>query len=200
MNPCPPFSRSLILAGCALSLTGPVAAQTNSPFLPPAAAVNVAAPTAGAPLQYKGFTEDAGGTKFRIHDPARKSGTWLKVDERDATFDFVVKQVGANNATVVVEHQGRMLTLALPEAKVSSSGSAGAAPPPMVPPPQMTNVPPAVTQAVVVNPTPADEQRRLQAVADEVSRRRALREQAQQQMSQGAPPGVPQNAPGPRRP
>ena len=42
-----------------------------------------------------------------------------------------------------------------------------------------------MTQAVVLNPTPADEQRRLDAVAAEVARRRALREQATQQLSQG---------------
>ena len=63
------------------------------------------------------------------------------------------------------------------------------------PPPQMTNVPPAVTQAVVVNPTPADEQRRLEAVASEVARRRALREQASQQVN--TPPSVPMAQPQP---
>jgi hypothetical protein len=42
----------------------------------------------------------------------------------------------------------------------------------------------------VLNPTPADEQRRLDAVAAEVARRRALREQATQQLGQGAAPQV----------
>jgi hypothetical protein len=196
--------RSLAQIGLVLGAVSPLVAQNNSPFLPPAAATNVATPTAGAPLQYKGFMEDSNGTRYRIHDPARKSGAWLKLNERDATFDVTVKQAGQNNATVVVEYQGRTITLALPESKVGSSGSAAAVVPVAAPPPQMTNVPPAVTQAVVVNPTPADEQRRLQAVADEVSRRRALREQAQQQMNQGGPPGGATQAPGapgqPRRP
>ena len=204
MKPRPPLSRSLALAGLVLGAVAPLVAQNNSPFLPVASAVSAATPTAGAPLQYKGFMEDSNGTKYRIHDPARKSGAWLKLNERDTSFDITVKQAGPNNATVVVEYQGRTITLALPEPKVGSSGSAAAAAPVMAPPPQMTNVPPAVTQAVVVNPTPADEQRRLQAVADEVSRRRALREQAQQQMNQGGPPGGATQPPGvpgqPRRP
>jgi hypothetical protein len=45
---------------------------------------------------------------------------------------------------------------------------------------------------VVVNPTPADEARRLEAVASEVARRRALREQASQQMGQSPPMPAPQ--------
>jgi hypothetical protein len=172
---------------------GSLAAQSTSPFLPPTAPNAAAAATAGAPLQYRGFSETSEGVKFRIVDPAKKSGTWLKLNERDTTFDVTVKQSVPDYATIVVEHQGRTLNLALPEAKVNSSGPAGAHVP-IAPPPQMVNVPPAVTQSVVVNPSPADEQRRLESVATEVARRRALREQAQQQ-PQGAPPPVPQMGP-----
>ncbi len=153
--------------------------------MPPASAA-AAAPTTAAPIQYRGFSETSDGVKFRIVDAAKKTGTWVKLNERDATFDVTVKQSAADYATVTVEHQGRTVTLALPESKVASSGSAmqHIAPPPQ---PVMSNVPPAVTQAVVVNPTPADEQRRLEAVASEVARRRALREQASQQVGQPQP-------------
>ena len=48
---------------------------------------------------------------------------------------------------------------------------------------------PAVTASVVANPTAADEQRRLDAVAAEVARRRAMREQA---ATPGASPSTPQ--------
>jgi len=75
---------------------------------------------------------------------------------------------------------------------VSSGAAAQAMPPPVV----ATNVGPAVTQTVVLNPTPADEQKRLDAVAAEVARRRALREQATQQMGQTpAPAPTPQIGP-----
>jgi hypothetical protein len=101
----------------------------------------------------------------------------------------VVKQHDAAQDTLTIEHQGRPHTLALRRAKVVSAGSAPAMmpQPPMAPPPP-SNVAPAVTQSVVLNPSPADEQRRLEAVAAEVARRRALREQATQQVSQGVPP------------
>jgi hypothetical protein len=57
-----------------------------------------------------------------------------------------------------------------------------------MPVPMPANVAPAVIQTVVPNPTPADEQRRLEAVASEVARRRALRNQAEQTVQQAQPP------------
>jgi hypothetical protein len=156
----------------------------KSPFMS-AAAPGAAAPTAGAPLEFRGTMQTAAGLKARIVDPSRKAGTWLLINERDPSFDFVVKQIDTEHETVTVEYQGRPLTLAQHVAKVASSGAAQtmANVPPNVGPP----MPAAITNSVVVNPTPADEQRRLDAVAAEVARRRALREQASQQVNQGVP-------------
>ena len=197
MSPCTLSPRCFALAGFALLATGPVGAQpaSSSPFLPPAAASSTA-PTAGAPIEFRGIMETAEGMRFRIYDPARKTGSWVKLNERDPTLEVVAKQFnGAQDGeTLVVEHQGRTLTLAQRVSKVVSSGAAVQN---MPPPPAMSNVPPAVTQSVVVNPTPADEARRLEAVASEVARRRALREQAAQQISQGAPVAPPAAAPQP---
>lgn len=142
--------------------------------------------------------ETTEGTRFRVYDPARKAGTWVKLNEKDPTLDIVVKQFNAtpDSETLVVEHQGRTLTLPQRVPKVVSSGSAVQ----NLPPPAMavSNVPPAVTQSVVVNPTPADEAKRLQSVADEVARRRALREAASQQMNAGAQPVQPMVQPQPQ--
>ncbi len=157
----------------------------KSPFLPPASA-GAAAPTAGAPLEFRGAMETPEGLKIRIVDPARHAGAWLSVNERDPSFDFVVKQYDAEHDTAVVDYQGRSITLAQHVAKVASAGS----PQNFIPGAQVAGGPPmpaAITQSVVVNPTPADEQRRLDAVAAEVARRRALREQAAQQVTQGVP-------------
>jgi hypothetical protein len=180
------FASSLVLAG-ASQVLAQIAAK--SPFMPPQSASN-AGPTAGAPLEYRGFIETGEGMQFRVYDPAKKVGTWVKLNERNPEFDVVVKQHDNLQKTLVIEHQGKTLTLAEREAKVVSSGSAAAAMPPPVAAPVQTNVPPAVTQAVVLNPTPADEQRRLDAVAAEVARRRAMREQATQQITQGNAPQV----------
>ncbi|MSU47661.1 MAG: hypothetical protein EXS37_00940 [Opitutus sp.] len=178
--------RSLVVTGVALAAAGPAGAQlaAKSPFVAPQAAAATAA-TAGAPLEFRGFIATGEGMQFRVFDPAKKMGAWIKLNERNSEFDVVAKEYNDGAKTLIVEHQGRTLTLAERQAKVVSSGSAAQAmpPPPMPQPP--SNVPAAVTQSVVLNPTPADEQNRLEAVASEVARRRALREQASQQISQG---------------
>jgi hypothetical protein len=179
--------RCLALVGLLrLAAVDSAAQPSASPFMPHSVATPNA-PTAGAPIEFRGFMETSEGMRFRLYDPARKAGVWVKLNERDATLDVVAKQFTdtPNSETLVVEHQGRTLTLAQRVSKVVSSGSAMQGAPP--PPPQMSNVPQAVTQAVVVNPTPADEARRLEAVASEVARRRALREQASQQVNQPTP-------------
>jgi hypothetical protein len=175
--------------------TGPA----RSPFLPAQASGGAAAPTHGAPLEYRGYMVTAEGTQYRLFDPAGKKGAWVRINERNSDLEVVAKQYDDAHRTLTVEHQGRTLTLAEREAKVLSGGAPPAMPPPAMvqPAPPPTNVAPAVTQSVVVNPTPADEQRRLEAVAAEVARRRALREQAANQVNQGpttvvAPPAAPQ--------
>lgn len=192
--------RSLLLSRLAVAFAvcggaAPVAAQiaAKSPFMAPQAAANNA-PTAGAPLEFRALIETAEGVQFRLYDPAKKTGTWVKLNERNSELEVLAKQHDEGHKTLTIEHQGRTLTLAMREAKVVSSGSAAQAmmpPPPPMPMPA-SNVAPAVTQAVVLNPTPADEQRRLEAVAAEVARRRALREQATQQIGQGVPQQQPQ--------
>jgi hypothetical protein len=200
----------LAALGAALVAGVPAMAQlaNKSPFQPAGAAAG-GAPTAGAPLEYRGYLEAGGERKYRIHDPARKAGTWVKLNELNAEFGVTAKKYDNDERTLTVEYQGKTITLAERQAKVVSSGAAAQAPPP----PVVSTVPAAVTQAVVLNPTPADEQRRLDAVAAEVQRRRALREQAAQQVGQPTPmpapappvanpiPGVPRvspplNAPG----
>lgn len=199
MTPRTLSSTCLVLASLAVSPL--VRAQNQpTPFMPPAA-VNAAAPTQGAPIEFRGFMESSEGMRFRIYDPSRKSGSWVKLNERDSALDVVAKQFDASpdNESLVVEYQGRTMKLAQRQGKVVSSGAAVANMPMPIPQP-VSNVPPAVTQAVVVNPTPADEARRLDAVAQEVARRRALREQAAQGINPpaAAPQAVqppPQQAP-----
>ena len=181
---------AVVALGAANSASAQLAAK--SPFMPPQAAA--AGPTAGAPLEYRGYIETSEGTQYRLYDPAKKVGIWVKLNEKNPDFDVLAKQHDGGQKTLTIEHQGKTLTLAEREAKVVS---AGAVPAPMpvnlaapVAAPAAANVAPAVTQSVVLNPTPADEQRRLDAVAAEVARRRALREQATQQMNQGVTPQV----------
>jgi hypothetical protein len=191
--PASPFSvirRSsalLVLVG-AVSGRGQIA--TSSPFLAPQ--TQAAAAANNGPLEFTGYMDVPGGERlFRIKDPARKTSEWVKLNEKSTALDVTVKQYDDSRKALVVEHQGKTLTLAEKESKIVS---AGAVPQPVIamPTPVSNPVPAAVTNAVVANPTPADEQRRLEAVAAEVARRRALREQATQQVNQGQAAVAPQ--------
>jgi hypothetical protein len=162
----------------------------SSPFMPAQAAATTAV-TEGAPLELRGVMDTGSGLLFGIFDPVKKVSVWSKLNEKD--HDFLVKSYDATNEIVTVQHGGRTLNLAMRASKVASSGQA-TAPPPMSAP---TGMPTAVAQSVVLNPTPADEQRRLEAVAAEVRRRRALREQASIQAAQGQTPVVEAPAPAP---
>jgi hypothetical protein len=192
MSPRASLLRYLALGGIAFAGSGAAHAQlaSKSPFMPAQGAASNA-PTPGAPLEFRGYMETSEGVQYRVHDPAKKTGIWMKLNEKNPEFDVVVKQHDNVQGTLVIEHQGKTLTLAERTAKVVSSGTAAQA----IPPPVMTaapasNVAPAVTQTVVLNPTPADEKARLDAVATEVARRRALREQATQQQTQQLNQGV----------
>ena len=85
----------------------------------------------------------------------------------------MVRSADAAGDSVTVDYQGRSLKLAFHTAKIASSGSG--------------SQPAAAAAPVVLNPSPAEEQKRLDAVAQEVRRRRLEREKA----AQGPPPGAP---------
>ncbi len=156
----------------------------NSPFLP-APGTAAAAPAENNPIELRGIMAMGRAVRFCIYDTARKTSAWVGLDEKG--YDFTIKAQDLAHDSVTVEQGGRTFTLPLRETKVASAGQA-AMPMPM-PGPVGPN---AITQSVVLNPTPADEQQRLDAVSAEVRRRRALREQASVQSVQGVPQPVAQ--------
>lgn len=195
--------RSLALAGVLLAGGARLAAQlsSSSPFMPPANSAG--APTQNAPIEFRAVIETTEGVQYRIADPSKKNGggVWVKMNERNPELGVTVKQYNPDKETVVVDHEGRTLTLELRKSKIISTGPAAQVMvPPTVPGAAQPNMLPAVTQTVVPNPTPADEQKRLEAVAQEVARRRALREQASTALNQGVAPqpnvAQPQATPG----
>lgn len=130
--------------------------------------------------------------KFSIYDSAKRMSTWLGLD--DVGREFVVRSYDEARDTVTVDYQGRTLTLALKTAKVASAPAMAQPAANFVPPPP---APQPIGGPVVLNPTPADEQRRLEAIAAEVNRRRMIRQQALQASRQAAAQG---NQPAPARP
>lgn len=168
----------------------------GSPFLPPAAAGQTAQ-TADSQLELRGIMAAGDTTMFSIYDATHKSSAWVKLNEPGR--DFVIRSFDAGRDAVTVDYQGRVLTLALHTAKVVSA-------PVNIPQPAVASVlpgPQPVGGPVVLNPTPADEQRRLEAIAAEVNRRRMIRQQALQASRQaaGQPPAPSPNAvpPNPNR-
>ncbi len=176
-----PPSSLFLSAGLAL-LTGVASAAVpldglaaNSPFMP-AQSVNAAPVVAeNAALEFRGFVSTREGLLFGIYDRTRNTGAWVRQGERGGEFNVVAYD--AANEWVTVEYQGQKLTLSLPSARV------GQAAPSAVPAPASNGAIPTVSSA---NP---DEQRRLESVAAEVRRRRALRQSAVNNAPAPARPG-----------
>ncbi len=163
----------MLAAALAAGLTARARAEgaDASPFLPvgaPSAAASRAPD--GTSYELRGIMSAGSGTRYCIYDPVKKSSTWVGLNETGNAF--VVKAADPTRDTVTLDAGGQVMTLALHEAKVVSlaPGASGAMPPPGM-----------AVGRVVLKPTPEDEQRRLQAIAEEVRRRREMRERAQQQ-------------------
>jgi hypothetical protein len=201
----PRFPRHLVFILIAVAGAGRAGAQlaAASPFLPVPTTTGTATPTMGAPLEFRGLADTVDGVKFRVVDTGpKKSGTWVRLNERDPDLGVIAKKYDAAGEMLTVEYQGRTLTLALHEAKVTSGGVAV----PNMPMVQAVNPQPFTGSNIVIgppNPVPTN-QNQLDAIAADVARRRALREQAAQPAGQGvviAPQlnqQPPQNQNGPR--
>ena len=150
--------------------------RTHHLFLPPNAAGGAAGNRGDAGgLELRGIMTTAQGTRYCIYDPAKKTSSWVAANQIGS--GFVVQSFDSKNDTVIVNQDGRRLTLALREAKIAVGVGPSIAGPPVgggldVQPSLLGSMP-----NPVLRPTPEDEQKRLQAIAEEVRRRRLLREQ-----------------------
>jgi hypothetical protein len=154
----------------------------SSPFLPPNL-TGSDAPAGGpsGPVELRGIMATSEGSAYCIYDSTKKTSTWVGLNEKGN--EFVVRSADAAGDSITVDYQGRNLRLVLRTAKVASLGNLPSGGPPGNP---------ALTSSVVFNPTPADEQKRLDAVAAEVRRRRLEREKAfQASANGGVGPGAP---------
>ncbi|MFI5357564.1 MAG: hypothetical protein ACHQ4G_09535 [Opitutales bacterium] len=138
----------------------------NSPF---GNSPTLAAPTSGAPLEFRGVMAEGGTYYFSIFEAASARSAWVRLNET-ANRDFVARNYDAKNQQLAVNYQGADLTLALTSAPVPTPLRAGPAVTPLpaaaVPaPPKLANVPEAETE-------------RLRKITEEIRRRRALRVQS----------------------
>jgi hypothetical protein len=180
-----------LMMGLAVARAAPVPLDSllrNSPFTPPAAAQN--GPAVETALEFRGVLVDRGEHFFSIYDPSARSGMWVGLNE--AGNPFTVQSYDAEKTTAAVQFRGRVLNLALKQAKVTSlPAQAGPVPlPTNGPGPQPT-----------VNASPqGDEAARLAAVAEEIRRRRALRAQSSMNLPSQPPTPAQRPAPAPPRP
>ena len=167
-----------VLAFAALAVRAGAQLTDSSPFLPAGNGGSTATSDGTSP-ELRGIMSGPGGMRFCIYDPAKKASQWLALNEEGK--GIVIKSADpAHDTVLIADPDGRRMTLVLKEAKVVSAPSSA----PSVIPSQ------GGVLNVVLNPTPEDEQRRLQAIAEEVRRRRLLREQAAQ--AGAGQPGVQQ--------
>jgi hypothetical protein len=113
---------------------------------------------------------------FGLYDTASQKGRWLPVNEENEGWRIVSFDEAQRQLTVVI--QGNSLVLPLREPKFEGSPGGGA----------VASGPQAVPQAPAAV-TPADEAARLKAVAEEIKRRRQLRQKQMQQQAQPPAPG-----------
>lgn len=182
----------LVLQGIALLVAASVAGSAradlaaNSPFSPAGTTGPGASATPSGPIELRGMTSMGGQASYLIYDVNKKKDIWVGMNE--AGNDFVVKAADPSSDAITVDYQGHSLKLELHTSKIASSGNA-------MPPTGVAPGNPAVASTAVANAAPpSDEQRRLDAVAQEVRRRRMERERAAQggqDQAPGAPPNIP---------
>lgn len=179
----------LLLAGLVSATRAGADLIKVSPFLQQQSA-QAAAPTENTNFEFRGSVELDGADHFRVVDVGRKAAAWMKVGDRDDNLGVTLKQYDPQNEMITLEQGGQVITLQLKAGKVAA-GLGGGAPLPL---PVM---PAPVNQVVGANATPADEQKRLENVAAEIARRRALREQAAR--ARAAAAGLNSDRPNPPR-
>jgi hypothetical protein len=182
----------LIVAAAAV-LGSSLHGQGRSPFLPPETEAAGPTVTEDAPLQFCGIVGEGENARYCVYDPSRRRSLWLKQGEESGAVQL--QNYDPDNRTLSVVQNGRPMVLKLQTAKLGPPVAGGPGGPlPVAGAPQPGASP--LVNTVVTNPTPADEAKRLEAVAAEVRRRRALRQAAAQAQGQTVdgqqpPQGVP---------
>lgn len=156
----------------------------NSPFgnVPSQNAVG----NADNPLEFRGVFVDKGEPFFSLYDGATRRSMWVGMQEPGNPV--LVRDYDEAAGAVVVEYQGRTLTVPLKQVRIPAVPAVA---------PGVAGPPPAQATAQA-SATPPDEAVRLAQIAEEIRRRRAIRAQLLQPNASGQRPPAPQ--PGPANP
>jgi hypothetical protein len=193
MNPLSPLRQCFMLL--ALSVAGAAGLRAvdltaNSPFLPQGGSIgSIDATQQDTPLELRGILATPDGYKFNLCDSSGHINVWLGLNAPGQPF--VVRAQDIPHNSVTVEYQGRQMTLSLPQPKTIPMSIQ----PMMMTPQPMMNAQmspqgmqgPTLMQLGGSNANATEERRRLERIAQEIMRRRALRAGLQQQQF---PPGM----------
>ena len=176
MRMCVFQSRMLGGIGLLLAATALARAEAglafSSPFLP-AGGAPVAAVTTNGSIEYHGYMATPNGERFSIYNTAKKTATWVGLNDRGNPFVVRAHRLGGGGTDqITVEYQGSSMVLALKEAKIASVAAPVA--PVFGAPPGLAPVPAPAAQGTPPN-LPAGAS--LDEWAAEVQRRRQLRQQ-----------------------
>jgi hypothetical protein len=140
----------------------------ESPFVLKQAEDAAPAATENATVEFRGMIATKEGIFFGLYDRAKNLGAWVRQDDKGA--DFKVSNYDAAGDLITVDYQGQKFTLPLSSSKI---GAAAPTPLPVV------NATPVPGNPVTAVPgARSSDQQRLESVAAEVRRRRALRQAA----------------------
>lgn len=110
-------------------------------------------------VEFRGIAKVNGEASFSLFDPTKQRSYWLKLNKPDSGFTVV--EYKAKEDAVVVRHEGNSRTISLHEAKVQAMAA---------PPPTQQPTPAAGNAQAATTP-----EARMQDLADEIRRRRAIR-------------------------
>ena len=160
----------------------------RSPFAPPGAGKVTEEPAAPSQLEFRGIATDDSGTMFSVFDLSQNRGYWVRQGEAGAV---TVKNFNPDDSQIEVEQGGRALTLKLKRSVIATAAAA-----PVAPAAAVANANANLGGPPQRGPSAQVDASRLEAVAAEVRRRRALRNAATQGGATQTPPPAPAAAPG----
>lgn len=139
----------------------------NSPF---GRTTAPAQPTSTEPLEFRGIMVEDGIHYFSLRETASARSYWVTLHD-GSSGSFVASDYDAANQRLTVDYQGTQLVLSLltPDHLVAPPATAARPPPPASASARPTAGPSA---------SPETEAERLRNIAEEIKRRRALRQQA----------------------
>ena len=136
----------------------------NSPFESGASTTGT---KSNEPLEFRGVLTESGVAYFSIYETSTSRSAWVRLNE-DSSRDYTAKRYDWANRQLTIEYQGRDLVLSL---------AADSSPAPIATPAVTT---PTSAGSTAAKPTISEAQK-LNNIAAEIKRRRALRQQAIEQ-------------------